>query len=380
MRRFLALGAGVQSTTLYLLACEAKLLPRVDGAIFADTQWEPAHVMAHLANLRRFGEEHGIPVYLASKGSLPDDVLNPQVFATIPAWTRGSVVESVPVKWGACPTCDESSPLTTFGDEVCADCDNQRLVPVEWAKRITKNPLGRVKRQCTPKYKIDVINQQVRLLLGASEWFEPCRYCDATGERVAPWEPDRGMHPCSICRGTGSRRRVGSVPSGAVAEQWIGFSTDELDRVTTAGFPSYEKPRHPLIELGWTRDDCEAFLGERGWQAEKSACIGCPFHDDDVWIDMKRRDPEDFARAVAFDSNPAFRNGSGMNAERFLHDSRKPLAEAVEEAERRAGAQGDQLLLYGQKKRPPRRGCSPYGCRSGRDGEQWTDDTVEGGT
>lgn len=367
--QFLSLGAGVQSTTLFILGCEGEVLPKLDAAVFADTQWEPRHVMDHLVNLQRFGEDHGVPVFLASKGSLPDDVLDPQVFATIPAWTRGSVVEYVPVKWEQCPTCDESSPLTVPGDEVCADCDNQRLVPVAWEKRITKNPLGRVKRQCTPKYKIEVINQQVRLLLGATEWFEECRYCEGSGQRVAPWEPDRGIHACSICRSTGQRRRVGPVPTGAVADQWVGFSTDELDRVTTSGFPNYQRPKHPLLDLGWTRDDCERFLNERGWQAEKSACIGCPFHTDDVWVDMKHRDPEDFARAVAFDADPRFRDGSGMEAQRFLHESRRPLAEAVEAAERRITANGVQPLLYGEKRRPPRRGCSPYGCRSGRDGE-----------
>lgn len=370
----LSLGAGVQSTTLFILGCEGESLPKLDGAVFADTQWEPKHVMEHLVNLQRFGDEHDVPVYLASRGSLPNDVLDPQVFATVPAWTRGAVYQSVPVKWGPCPTCDVSSPLTLVGDEVCADCDNQRLVPIEWEKRLAKNPLGRVKRQCTPKYKIEVINQQVRLLLGALEWFEPCAYCCATGRRVAPWEPDLGIGPCSICRGSGQRRRVGSVTVGARTNQWIGFSTDEMDRVTTVGFPSYQSPQHPLLDIGWSRDDCEKFLGDRGWQAEKSACVGCPFHTDDVWIDMKHRDPEDFARAVDFDSDPRFRNGSGMDSERYLHESRKPLNIAVAEAERRLASQGVQELLFGQRKRPPRRGCSPYGCRSGRDGDQWLEE------
>ncbi len=39
--RALSLGAGVQSTTLALLAVEG-VLPMPDVAIFADTGWEPA--------------------------------------------------------------------------------------------------------------------------------------------------------------------------------------------------------------------------------------------------------------------------------------------------------------------------------------------------
>lgn len=371
--RLLSLGAGRQSTALFILGCEGKLLPKLDGAVFADTKWEPRHVMTHLANLQQFGEEHGVPVYLASKGSLPEDVLDPRVFATIPSWTKPKPWELVPVEFGACPAClsaqvsyaPSGGTLWLDEAEACPDCDGTRLVPVRWEKRLRrKGEPGRIKRQCTPKYKIEVINSQVRVLLGAETWDEPCRYCDAGGQRIAPWDPEAGVGPCSICRGTGTRRRVGPAPKGAMAEQWIGFSLDEeLDRVTTAGFPRYETPRFPLCEIRWTVDDCEKFLGERGWQAEKSACIGCPFHEDEIWIDMKHRDPEDFADAVAFDY--AHREGAGLNVERYLHESREPLDIAVEKAERRTAARGLQMPLWGGASRKQPRGCSPYGCRSG---------------
>lgn len=360
----LSLGAGVQSTALFILGCEGELVPKLDAAVFADTHWEPRHVMEHLANLQRFGAEHGVPVYLASRGDLAADVVNPQVYATIPAWTLGKTFEQVPVEWGACQTCQGESPLISPDDELCEDCLSQRAVPVRWETRHTKSPRGRVKRQCTPKYKIEVIQRQVRLLLGAETWLQHCRYCDGSGQRVAPWSPSHGVGICDVCRGTGQRTRVGSVPRGAKARQWIGFSTDEVERVSDAGFPSYQVPVHPLLDLRWSRSTCEDFLVERGWQAEKSACVGCPFHDDDVWIDMKHRDPEDYAAAVAFDEDPRFRNGDGMGAQRFLHEARIPLREAVEKAEARRRAAGEPLLLFGATKRPQRRGCSPYGCRS----------------
>lgn len=44
--RVLSLGAGVQSSTLLLMAREGEL--ELDAAIFADTQWEPAAVYRHL--------------------------------------------------------------------------------------------------------------------------------------------------------------------------------------------------------------------------------------------------------------------------------------------------------------------------------------------
>lgn len=48
--RVLSLGAGVQSTTLALLAVEG-VLPKPDAAVFADTGWEPRRVYDHLDRL-----------------------------------------------------------------------------------------------------------------------------------------------------------------------------------------------------------------------------------------------------------------------------------------------------------------------------------------
>jgi hypothetical protein len=45
--RLLSLGAGVQSTTLLLMALDGTL-PGLDYAIFADTGWEPQRVYDHL--------------------------------------------------------------------------------------------------------------------------------------------------------------------------------------------------------------------------------------------------------------------------------------------------------------------------------------------
>lgn len=52
MLRVLSLGAGVQSTTLALMAAHGEIEPP-DCAIFADTQWEPAEVYAHLNCARK---------------------------------------------------------------------------------------------------------------------------------------------------------------------------------------------------------------------------------------------------------------------------------------------------------------------------------------
>jgi hypothetical protein len=52
--RVLPLGAGVQSTTLTLMACDGAL-PGLNAAIFTDTGWEPKspRLCAHFALARR---------------------------------------------------------------------------------------------------------------------------------------------------------------------------------------------------------------------------------------------------------------------------------------------------------------------------------------
>ena len=50
--RVLSLGAGVQSTTLALMAARGEIGPMPDCAIFADTGWEPEAVYKHLAWLK----------------------------------------------------------------------------------------------------------------------------------------------------------------------------------------------------------------------------------------------------------------------------------------------------------------------------------------
>lgn len=361
--RVRSVGAGVQSTAMQLLSIEGIL--ESDGfSIFSDTGWEHPEVYEHLEALERWTtRQGGPPIHRASRGNLRDDVLDPAVFATIPAWTRHGGVVDVPVAYGPCPTCD-GFHLLSDDDDACADCGASGVVPVRWERRPSAATLGRIIRQCTPKYKVEPLEQKMRELLGARVWFEECRYCMGSGFRVAPWRSEKIEARCSICRGSGQRRRVGSIPPGIAVEQWIGFSTDEMERATTLGFPSWSTPRHPLLEIGWSRSRCIEWMDERGWKGvAKSACLGCPFHDDDTWLDIADRDPAVFAELVEYDRQ--IRHGDGLNAERFLHQSRLPLNEAVAQYRAIKADLGEQLYLMNEY-RPKRkvRHCNPFGCRS----------------
>jgi hypothetical protein len=86
--RVLSLGAGVQSTTVLLMAIHGEFEHRPDCAIFSDTQWEPRAVYEHLDWLQGVSETAGIPVYHVSAGNLKDDALDDnRNFAAMPLYS-----------------------------------------------------------------------------------------------------------------------------------------------------------------------------------------------------------------------------------------------------------------------------------------------------
>jgi hypothetical protein len=281
--RVLSLGAGVQSTVLALMTADGTL-PKVNGAIFADTGWEPRRVYDHLAALRIVLDGAGIPLHVVTKGNLRSDSLDPEHrYASVPYFVRNP-----------------------DGSE------------------------GMGRRQCTSEYKLAPIGRKVRELLGASA-------------------PD-------------FRR----VPKGLIAEQWIGFSTDEIHRVSDHDGVSYIRKAYPLLDLGMSRKDCERWLIAHGWTTvAKSACIGCPFHGNAQWRDLRDNHPDEWADAVAFDE--AIRKGGArglpLNGEAFLHRSRVPLSIAPINRVTRKEWADQQISIFDELGDPD--GCSPYGCRSG---------------
>lgn len=417
----LSLGAGVQSTTLALMAVEG-VLPKPDAAIFADTGWEPKRVYDHLNRLGKALDEAGIPLHRVSRGNLRDDVLSPHTQAGIPYFTLGPLRREVVIDESRpCPAwcgwdayhealadlddlADDEDGLTPPVKPLpCEGCDSRGITVVrshvEW-RRVK----GMGSRRCTGRYKVEPIEREIRQLLGAEVRQVPCRFCDAAGSRVPPWDADAGLGPCSVCRGSGTRNLVGPVPAGATAVQWIGFSNDEASRVNDNRFPPYITPQYPLLGLGMSRDDCLRWLESRGWDhVVKSACVGCPFHGNAQWRELRdtcecghHRDSHfhisdtergacrilspankygnymcsclgfqasEWEDAVAFDAE--FRTAPGMASQRYLHASRVPLDQAPIDRLSQSERRGQQLGLFDVEEFGDPDGCSPYGCRSG---------------
>src|SRR5690606_6090278 len=143
-------------------------------------------------------------------------------------------------------------------------------------------------RQCTREYKVTPITKKIRELLGLKP-----------GERAA----------------------------GRVKVQlWMGISLDEIQRMRDNREPWIDN-HYPLIERRMTRWDCQLWLERHGYTVpRKSACIGCPFHDDATWRWMRENRPDEWREAVEFDR--AIRSGlPGVLSEAYVHRSLVPLDE-----------------------------------------------------
>jgi hypothetical protein len=254
----ISLGAGVQSSTMALMAACGEIEPMPDAAIFADTQAEPKVVYEWLDWIEK---QLPFPVYRVSAGSLRAEILG--------AMQGNNRMHARP-------------PFFTLSG-------------------------GMLRRQCTQDFKLIPIQRKVRELIGLK-----------------------------------FRQRGPKTP---VVSQWIGISTDEVNRTKDSRI-TYVENRWPLIEVKMSRNDCESWLKHHGFRVPtKSACTFCPYHNDALWRDMKMTDPESFADAVMIDV--AIRAGvpgpkRPRNDQWFVHRSLKPL----DEVDFRTAEEAGQLNMF----------------------------------
>ena len=123
---FLNLGAGVQSTALYLMSIDGDEpeVPRFDAAIFADTQEEPDEVYRHLEWLE---SQNGPPIIRTTAGRLGD------------ALDRG---------------CDANGNVRTDGGHYIS-------IPA-YIMHPETGDKGIIRRQCTGDFKVKPVEKWIR--------------------------------------------------------------------------------------------------------------------------------------------------------------------------------------------------------------------------
>jgi hypothetical protein len=239
MKHVISLGAGVQSSTMALMAAVGEIKPMPDAAIFADTQAEPESVYKWLDWLEK---QLPFPVYRVTKGNLGEVAATVRISRHGNAYTEGAI------------------PAFIISDE---------------------GKTGLLMRQCTSKFKIEIIEREIRRLRRADQ---------------------------EIC-------------------QWIGISVDEAHRMKPCRL-SYVTNIWPLINIGMTRSDCLDWMERQGFpRPPRSACIFCPFHNDAEWLDLKENQPKEFERAVIFEKQfqIAVSHTKKLGGKTFLHRSLVPL-------------------------------------------------------
>lgn len=193
------------------------------------------------------------------------------------------------LKWFI-PYCKEKGLeiiTVSAGDIRQKSLGKQRFASMPLFTKDASGKIGILRRQCTNEYKIQPVYKKARELLG-----------------LKPYERAK------------QKSRL-----------WLGISTDEAIRVKPSRV-KWIQNYYPLIENGLSRGDCLAYINRLGFEMpEKSACVGCPFHSDFYWENIKQKYPNDFNDAVKFDT--AIRNHSrkGIEAPMYLHRSCKPLSE-----------------------------------------------------
>lgn len=119
-------------------------------------------------------------------------------------------------------------------------------------------------------------------------------------------------------------REIGKIKRGQKSIgviQWIGISVDEASRMKPSR-DSWCESRWPLIEARLSRNDCLHWMRANKFpEPPRSACVFCPFHNDNEWRRLKNDD------AVAFERAVALRKGLTANfkSQIFLHRKCIPL-------------------------------------------------------
>lgn len=146
---------------------------------------------------------------------------------------------------------------------------------------------GMMQRRCTKDYKIAPIETFVRRkLLG-----------------MRKWENARGR----------------------LVEFWFGISSDEEQRVRESR-EAWKTYYYPLIERGFTRQDCLDWCEEQGFpEPPRSACLGCPFRSNAEWKWLKENDPVGWREAVSFDRALRHQAFGELGRRLYVHRECLPL-------------------------------------------------------
>lgn len=115
--------------------------------------------------------------------------------------------------------------------------------------------------------------------------------------------------------------------SPGVIKQWVGFTLDEVQRVTPDDV-QYITKVHPYLEMlnrPYTRQMVIHWLRENGLEVPvKSACIFCPYRRWQIWREIQLSGNGDWEKAIEIDRAIRHKRPGYLC---YVCDDRKPLEE-----------------------------------------------------
>jgi len=257
----LSLGAGVQSTVLLLMSAEG-MLPKLDLAVFADTQAEPQYVYDHLDRLdEQVAKPAGITIKRVSDGSLEDLARNERM--DVPMYLRHPDGTAGFLRRRQCTSNYKVRPIKRFCRKWMQDRGEKTYD--QWIG-ISLDEFTRAK-DADVKYihhKFPLLDKRMDRrdclkFLGERGWTTPksaCVFCPY--RRDEEWRWLKEQHPTEFQRAVDFDTHI---------------RAHRLDHLTAD--PYVHKSLKPLGEVvfGWTRKDTEnAQLNFDGLSCSPFAC------------------------------------------------------------------------------------------------------------
>lgn len=277
----LNLGAGWQSSRILLGACRGEL-PKFDAAIFADTQWEPAAVYQNVEFLRGEAERAGIPFVVSTAGNIRQEIIDFQRRRKSPGRKRYA-----------------SAPF------------------------FIKNPdgsQGRMTRQCTKEYKIQVVERWIRrVLLGlppkarvpkgvlVRQWFGISEDEATRAAFPGRWREDEVTIGNDLFGGQVVRKRKRWMP--------VPWRHNVYPLLNEIWMPNRSIISEPFLPRREQRGDCGRWLATHypDRKFPRSACVGCPFRSNAEWKEMRDERPDEWADACDFDDHQRQSDADGQD-------------------------------------------------------------------
>lgn len=300
----MSFGGGIQSTAIMTLAGEGHI-PMPSRWVFSDPQFEGEKTYAHIERCKEYLAARGANLHVVTAGNIEKDAVQfaerrsnstVQRYASIPMFILKEGEKKEARLPRQCTSEYKIRPIEEF--------HRREVLGLKFRERAPKTPVVNVwigisldeERRATPPGRW----RRVKVEIGKSLFGEPLI------EEREIWEPVKWQ--------------LKTFPL-------LGYALDSDRR-------RIEDDRFDFC-ADWKREDCKKWLEKSWpWPVPRSACICCPYRTNAEWIEMRDNDPQDWARAVAFDERIREAYSTGQKARGhiagvpYLHRRLVPLAMA----------------------------------------------------